>query len=262
MPIKLVPVVRNEDNAETASVKSKVEAMHGLSMLGLDTKYLGKSPNRFAFPNKFHPDSRKQWDSLFADKEFKSTLKTCRDPVEQWHITIRRFISKCRDSGCDPFATSTSAVNDTTLYRYLSSARARICKVIDNLRILEVIKLSGVERRYTRRENDFDLRVSAKATGYGTLENLVGYLAKSGFRNSKGVYSLTVDASSRIFVDTSKPANIIFGYEVKVGAGFKHPKEGKTKLKPKNYDDYITKNVWLPIVRNTQFNTLKKKTLF
>lgn len=269
--MKLIPVAQKEDTlpksislaaAESLKSKSREIAMQGLSMLGFDSKYTSTTPRATAFPSKFHPDSRPHWDSLFSDNEFKSTLKSCRDPVEQWQVTIRRFMSRCSENNCDPFAEYIPRQTETPLYRYLSSARSRICKYMDTIRLFEVVKFSDVVRKYVRSENNFEVQVSAKITGFGPIENLTTYLLKSGFRRNGDLLIAMIDGATCIKVDVSRPSNVRLCYEIRVASALKHPKEGIVKLKNKQYDDYVSKNIWLPIVRAIRFSTMKRKALF
>lgn len=262
MAIKQLASVQKESKMKVLSSQTKEVAMHGVSMLGVDDKYLGKPPRATMFPSKFHPDTRKHWDALFQDESFLSELKEIDDMIGKWQLSIRRFISRCSQNQVDPFAQHTESHETTALYRYLSSARGKICKFMDSIRLFEVVKFSDTVRKYVRRENNFEVFVSAKITGFGTLENLSAYLLKAGFRKSGDSFIYMVDGTAGIKVDVSKPSNVRLCYEIKVGSGFTHPKEGKVRLTNKHYDAYITRKIWLPIVRAIQFNSINRKTLF
>lgn len=270
MAIKKLPTVKPDDSGvveasleRKAKSKSKVEAMQGLTMLGINDKYLGAPPRRTAFPDRFNPDSRKHWDNLFANKEFNATLKSSGDTLSQWQTVIRKFMSLCTEKGCDPFASKT-AMGESPAYRYLSSGRQKVCKLLDSIRLFEVVKFSDVVRQYTRRDSTFKLTTTAAITGYGDLSNLTNYLTSRsvGFQKSGDMLVYKIDPSTCVYVDLSKPSRPRMGYDISIGVPISHPRAEREKITNDKMNAYIDRNIWLPIVRAIKFATLKKKALF
>lgn len=248
---------------KSTTSKIKVEAMHGLTMLGVNPKYLDKAPRSHMFPDRFSPETRKHWDGIFNNKDFNSSLKAMPDTAAQWQSLIRKFISVCSENGCDPFSSKPS-MQESPAYRYLSSGRQKVCRYLDNIRLFEVVKFSDVVRQYTRRDGAFKLNVTAAITGYGELNNLVAYLTSRpvGFQKAGGLLVYKVDPTTMIYVDISRPSKARMGYEISIGVPVSHPKQDKEKITNDKMNAYIEKNIWLPIVRAIKFSTMKKKALF
>lgn len=232
-----------------------------LSLLGVPEASQNRAPSVAVYPPRFNPKLRSVWESIFKDSDSRELLKLKPDNQSKWDWAIREFLSTCRKQGLLPFDDKFSNVDNERISNMLAKQRLRIVNLLDSLSLLKDVTVKKVRRRVFRTPSNFTIHQEAELRiKPHRLDDFVDTLLsiKNGFIiNSEGQYEKHINP--HVLISFSKKAgdNYLFCYKV---THVEHPfiAPGSARgVSKKRYEDYIIKNIWVPISKKHKFKHYK-----
>ena len=236
-----------------------------LYLLGVPAQYHDKFPSIGAFPQKFNADARDIWLRLLKDEDFVEMAKTFELPAERWNYTIQIFLKWCSDEGISPFESIVDRTDNNRIIDFLLSARLKVIKYLDRIKLLEVVTMYKPYRVYMRKDHGFVVQSYIELRGFGDLSKFEQYLQhrQVGFvRTAGGKWQHVINSNLRMFVKIINSNRAQLWYEISVGSSVYYPGAEKKTVTIKQYNSFIDRTIWLPIVRAHRFRSIKKPSLF
>ena len=246
-----------EPNIIIAKLNSrhKEVAEFSLSLLDISDRIKKIAPSQLILPPTIDKKAVVVWKKLFKDPAFLKTLVGL-PTTDQWLIALKTFVTKCHQYNVLPFVVpaTTNSASNSEIYKYLAQARKKLVDFLDTIKLFEHFTFYKIKRQFVRSDTDLVVSISCTMRKLD-VQKLAAFLCSKaiGFvRHGNMVYKYNVDHTSEIIVDLNK---LTLRYSLRVNM----PSDKVTMTKPmteKQFENFIKKDIWFPIVREIKFSTL------
>ena len=257
-------VLRRENITEemiTAKLCSRHEevAVFSLSLMNIPKNLLDASPSPRTFPSRLSKNSYSVWESLFKDPAFIKQLQTLTTE-KQWILALRTYVAKCRKNNTLPFAATSidSQPTQSEIFKYLMAARKHIVDFLDNIQLFEHVKFYKIQRKFIRTDDSLTVEISCLLRS-ADKDKLTVMLTSipNGFRKvGTGLVYMSKDKNAEILLDFTRPETPSLIYKLNVHTASSKSKAYMDSLDAKQFETYVKKDLWFPIIREVKFSSI------
>lgn len=228
-----------------------------LSIIGLPPGFQGKPPTKDSFPDRFNQNAKKTWENLFEPGFVLIEPNT--NVANAWRLYIKHYISQCGLAGIDPFEIVNDTATNRSIISFLTAARRRITLLVDRIGVFPLLRVRSIKRECLNTPKGLIINVKATTFGVDDSVELVEYLLDNGFRKRPEFrYSLYISPNIQFEIQVLNASRITVSYSIELLTRVFTIKP----LAKAEFDAYVNKNLWLPIVRTHRFSTYPRITLF
>ena len=236
-----------------------------LQLLGISKQVSEGSPSATRCPPAFSNEASVLWTKLWKTEDFVKAVKARPEPSFQWKTALKLFMNECKATGVSPFASARNRVDNSNLIAFLSSARMRLKKFVDDTKFFEEFRVirGTQERKYTTGFAQFSLKCSirVKCPIKGILD-LANHLSKMGFvREPNSTYKKIITPHVFLFVHAATTNKVTVWYEIDGCSGIFMGEKNRIPTK-KQVGQLCDTMIWLPVIRTHRFKALGIHTLF
>jgi hypothetical protein len=128
----------------TTQIKSFTDHVE-LSLLNIDGS---KDPSLYNFPTKFSTAGRRIWAELLKSPQYAKAKLSFKSRDDDWTWVLRAYLTLCNKAGVMPFKGSTEQSKVDAVTAFLTVARRRAIKFMDDIGFFERTKLFLTSREY------------------------------------------------------------------------------------------------------------------
>jgi len=237
-------------------MKTIVGTSSDLSVIGLPIGFQNESPSADSFPNRFNKKAVGVWQSIF-EAGFMDLSGLSTD--NQWRLSIKNYVSQCNLLGINPFEIKNDTTTNNSIVNFLTTARRRITRLIDRTEIFpNFLRIRSIKRESTNTENGLSITTKAHTYGVQDQPTFIKHLLDHGFRKrSEFKYDLYISPNIKFEIQILNSSRVFIKYTVeiltKVYTG--------EPLSKNDFNEFVNKKLWLPVVRANRFATYPRITL-
>lgn len=236
-------------------------ATPNLSLLGVPESLQGRTPGVMSYPDKFNPDARWIWKKMFEkDDYFKLEIKAEENIDLQWRMAIVEFLRRCEQVGAVPFANVTQQELNDAVITSLTAARTYLKSFVDGIGLFDRIRLDTVSREYHIKERGTSVHswATCKPIKDPTFEKWLTTKPNPGLvMSTSQKYTRLLQSNLLFWVRYVNSTRITVGFEIQVASPISVP--GKRLATRKDIETFMSRTIWLPIVRAQRFKGLKSR---
>jgi len=133
-----------------------MEQIPFLANLGIGSMEQARSPTVDTFPRMFNTNNRSDWEQAVQE------LIPSGNALQDWGITIRKYVNLCEQRNVFPFQSFQQNRNDQ-IYDYLRSRRKTFVNFIDKCNFFENVAIRSTHHKVVVSDRGFVLTVYARA---------------------------------------------------------------------------------------------------
>jgi hypothetical protein len=218
--------------------------------LGIRSFDQARPPTVDTFPTAFNTSNRSIWTKAIQQ------LQPSGNSLQDWAVTLKRYIDLCTHDGIFPFQSSYSESRNDQIFIYLRERRRSFVKFVDKCHLFDDVKIRSTHHKATVTDKGFVLTVYAQAritdpSFIGWLQGLP--LPRFSLRQSDGRYIRTIQDGLEIFVYNEAPPlpeRWCIGYNISCSM---YPDIPNNHLPSKaELERFILDILWMPILRSAR----------
>ncbi len=214
-------------------------------LLGISDDWVGKRPTPNRYPISLRPELKKLWVQVLDQ------VDRTQKPEDQWYVAIQQFISKCLDSGLDPFVDR--SVGNGWIEGLLIATRHQVVRYIKATRLLALMQ--PVEQKTTVKITDLGFAIESRIRGTyedgsTSLARLLGsrtFMLHRAVSDRGQLFTKTLWPNLWVYALILSNKRLEVGFRITINHAVSiNSSERMTRTQIK---DWIIRRLWLPVVR-------------
>lgn len=229
-----------------------------LKMFGITGK---QKPNASNCPIMFSQAAKTEWVELLK-QEYAQHVISSFDSAVAWELIIKMLFDTVTGNGDELLDSKyTSRATENTLSSDVTSRRSLMVQAVDKTKVLQYCKLTNIAREVIPSSGTMTLKATADISLSGMEQNeWLQMLATQRFINRTGKWRLFgVSPGTEVGFDVSN-MGIKFVSELTVKSNYIPPSTTTPLVDMEKFEKYIINKVWLPVVREFRYTTIRRKT--